>query len=99
MKYTIQIGSGAMIYIPSFIMIGSGIQKLIMGIQRHNGQRGDCTTFTPYSSHLYILYLWCYTFNCLDHMAVWYIIISSKENWMSSHDLIGGTVPALSWRN
>jgi hypothetical protein len=29
MKYAVEIGSGAMIYIPSFIKIGSGIQKLI----------------------------------------------------------------------
>jgi hypothetical protein len=34
MKYTVLMGSGAMIYIPSFIKIGSGIQKLI-------GGRGD----------------------------------------------------------
>jgi hypothetical protein len=29
MKYAIEMGSGAMIYIPSFIKIGSGIPKLI----------------------------------------------------------------------
>jgi hypothetical protein len=29
MKYAVEIGSGAMIYVPSFIEIGSGIQKLI----------------------------------------------------------------------
>jgi hypothetical protein len=29
MKHAIEIGSGAMIYIPSFIKIGSGIQKLM----------------------------------------------------------------------
>jgi hypothetical protein len=29
MKYAIEMGSGAMIYIASFIKIGSGIQKLI----------------------------------------------------------------------
>jgi hypothetical protein len=29
MKYVVETGSGAMIYIPSFIKIGSGIQKLI----------------------------------------------------------------------
>jgi hypothetical protein len=29
MKYAVEIGSGAMIYIPSFIKSGSGIQKLI----------------------------------------------------------------------
>jgi hypothetical protein len=28
-----EMGSGAMVYIPSFIMIGSGIQKLLGGIQ------------------------------------------------------------------
>jgi hypothetical protein len=37
MKYAIENGSGAMIYIPSFINIGPGIQKLIRGIHRHEG--------------------------------------------------------------
>jgi hypothetical protein len=31
MKYAVEMGSGAMIYIPSFIKIGSGIQKIIEG--------------------------------------------------------------------
>jgi hypothetical protein len=31
MKYAVEMGSGAMIYILSFIKIGSGIQKLILG--------------------------------------------------------------------
>jgi hypothetical protein len=31
MKYAVAMGSGAVIYIPSFIKIGSGIQKLIRG--------------------------------------------------------------------
>jgi hypothetical protein len=35
MKYAIEMGSGAMIYIPSFIKIGSGIQGLVRGIHRH----------------------------------------------------------------
>jgi hypothetical protein len=35
MKYAVEMGSGAMIYIPSFIKIGSGTQKLIGGIHRH----------------------------------------------------------------
>jgi hypothetical protein len=37
-KYAVEMGSGAMIYsyIPSFIKIGSGIQKLMKGgIHRH----------------------------------------------------------------
>jgi hypothetical protein len=29
MKHTVEMSSGAMIYIPSFIKIGSGIQKLM----------------------------------------------------------------------
>jgi hypothetical protein len=40
MKYAVVMGSGAVIYIPSFIKIGSGIQKLIRGIHRHR-QHGD----------------------------------------------------------
>jgi hypothetical protein len=35
MNYAVAMGSGAMIYIPSFIKIGSGIQKLLRGIHRH----------------------------------------------------------------
>jgi hypothetical protein len=31
MKYAVEMGSVAMIYTPSFIKIGSGIPKLIMG--------------------------------------------------------------------
>jgi hypothetical protein len=31
MKYAVKISSGVMIYIPSFIKIGAGIQKLIEG--------------------------------------------------------------------
>jgi hypothetical protein len=30
-KYAVKLGSGAMIYIPSFIKFGSGIQKSIRG--------------------------------------------------------------------
>jgi hypothetical protein len=30
-EYAVQMGSGAMIYIPSFIKTGSGIQKLMEG--------------------------------------------------------------------
>jgi hypothetical protein len=35
MKYAIEMGSGAMIYIPSFKKIGSGTKKLIVRIHRH----------------------------------------------------------------
>jgi hypothetical protein len=42
MKYAVEMGSGAVIYIPSFINIGSGIQKIIGGIHRHTDrQHGD----------------------------------------------------------
>jgi hypothetical protein len=32
MKYAVEMGSDTMIYVPSFIKIGSGIQKLRVGI-------------------------------------------------------------------
>jgi hypothetical protein len=35
MKYAVEMGSGAVIYIQSFIKIGSGIQKLIDGYTQH----------------------------------------------------------------
>jgi hypothetical protein len=35
MKYIVEMGSGAMISIPSFIKIGPGFQMLIRGIHRH----------------------------------------------------------------
>jgi hypothetical protein len=34
MKYVTERGSGAMIYMPSFIKMGSDIQKVMGGIQR-----------------------------------------------------------------
>jgi hypothetical protein len=34
MKDSVEIGSGAVIYVPRFIKIGSGNQKLIRGIHR-----------------------------------------------------------------
>jgi hypothetical protein len=34
MKHAVEMGSDAMVYIKSFINIGSGIQKLIGGIHR-----------------------------------------------------------------
>jgi hypothetical protein len=40
MKYTTEMGSGAMIYVPSFIQIGSGILRVIGGIQTHR-EDGD----------------------------------------------------------
>jgi hypothetical protein len=42
MKYAIGMGSGAIIYVPGLINIGSGSQKLIgWGDTRTHGQKGD----------------------------------------------------------
>jgi hypothetical protein len=35
MKYAFEMGSGAMVHIPSFIKIDSGIKKIIGEIHRH----------------------------------------------------------------
>jgi hypothetical protein len=34
-RYAVEVGTGAMMYIPSFVKISSGIEKLIAGIHRH----------------------------------------------------------------
>jgi hypothetical protein len=41
MNYIVEIGSGSMIYIPSFIKIGSTIQKLVRGNTQRHRQHGD----------------------------------------------------------
>jgi hypothetical protein len=41
MKYAVDMGSGATIYVPSVIKIGSGIQKLIRGNSQTRRQHGD----------------------------------------------------------
>jgi hypothetical protein len=42
MKYATDLGSGVMIFIPSFITIGSGSQKLIKGDTQTHRQHGEC---------------------------------------------------------
>ena len=39
MKYVVEMSSNAMMYIQSFIKIGSGIHKLIGGIHRHTDRK------------------------------------------------------------
>jgi hypothetical protein len=35
MKYAVEIGSGAVVWIPNFITLTSGIEKLMGGLHRH----------------------------------------------------------------
>jgi hypothetical protein len=50
-KYAVEMGSGAMIYILCLIKIGSGIQKMIGGgdsqIHRQHGDRISIISFFP----------------------------------------------------
>jgi hypothetical protein len=39
MKYAVEMGAGAMIYIPSIVKIGVVIKKLIRGLQKHSQHR------------------------------------------------------------
>jgi hypothetical protein len=41
MKYAIDMGSGAMIYIPSFMKIGPGVQKLLKRDTQTHRQHDD----------------------------------------------------------
>jgi hypothetical protein len=42
MKYAVEMGSGAMLYIPNFVKIGSGIQNLIGGNHRYADIQTAC---------------------------------------------------------
>jgi hypothetical protein len=35
MNYVVEMGSGAMTYIPSFLKIGSGVEESLVTIHRH----------------------------------------------------------------
>jgi hypothetical protein len=48
MKYAVKMGSGAMIYIPSFIKTGSGIKKLIRGDTQAHRQHDDLISLLPF---------------------------------------------------
>jgi hypothetical protein len=42
LNYAVEMGSGAVIYVPSFIMIGAGVQTLMGGGYTHtHGQQRD----------------------------------------------------------
>jgi hypothetical protein len=40
-NYAVEMGSGAVIYVPSFIKNGSGVQKLIGGFTDTHRQQGE----------------------------------------------------------
>jgi hypothetical protein len=74
MEYAVQMGSGAMIYIPSFIKIGFGIQKLIGGDAQTRRQKGDVINllFIYFQSKEYGLkMMWC------DVCDFWMPLVSS----------------------
>jgi hypothetical protein len=43
-KHAVELGSGAMAYVPSLLKIGSGIQKLLKGDTETHMQHGDCVS-------------------------------------------------------
>jgi hypothetical protein len=45
MKYAVEMGSGALIYIPNFIKTGSDIQNLAWGDSQTCTQHGDLISF------------------------------------------------------
>jgi hypothetical protein len=58
MKYAVEMGSGATIYIPSLINIGSGIQKLIGEDAQTHRQNGDLIGILLFFS---LLLLFCFS--------------------------------------
>jgi hypothetical protein len=70
MKYAFAMGSGAMIYIPSFIKIGSGILKLTGGIHRQHGDPISLLLFFQNNeSRLITSFLWSNECGFLDDPA------------------------------
>jgi hypothetical protein len=56
MKHAVEMGSRVMIYIPSFVKIGSGIQKLIRENTQTHREDGDCMTLYLFI-YLFVAYL------------------------------------------
>jgi hypothetical protein len=54
MKYAVEMDSGAMIYISSFIKISSAIQKLSGRIHRHRDRQTDRQHEDPVSQFLFL---------------------------------------------
>jgi hypothetical protein len=48
MKYAVEMGSGAKIYIPNFIKTGSCIQKLTAGDSQIHRRPGDLESLLPF---------------------------------------------------
>jgi hypothetical protein len=69
MKYTTEMGSGTMIYLPGFIKIVLGIQKLIGWDSQTHRQHGDCISLLSYFHNsesrlkLYSFYIYEYSIN------------------------------------
>jgi hypothetical protein len=74
MKYTVEMGLSAMMFIPSFIHIGSDIEKLITGIHRQHGDRMSLLRKVGLWNHLAVCQCVCVTvclsppmkFECLN---------------------------------
>jgi hypothetical protein len=54
MKYVVELGSGAVIYIPSYINIGSGIQKLMEGYTDHRQHQDSISLLLESRLKIYI---------------------------------------------
>jgi hypothetical protein len=55
MKYAVKMGSGAMIYVPSFIKIGSAIEEFIGEDTQIHRQRGDRISLLIFYSYYRML--------------------------------------------
>jgi hypothetical protein len=71
MKYTVEMGSGAMIYMPSFIKIGSAIQKLIGG--------GNIQTQRQHGDHISLILF----FISKDSRLITRMYVRQEAGWTS----------------
>jgi hypothetical protein len=84
MKYTVEMGSGAMIYTPSFIKIGLGIQKMMAGSSPGVKRPGLEADRSPQSSAEVKKYE---AITSLPHMSSWHStsLIKYRDNFTRFH--------------
>jgi hypothetical protein len=88
MKYAVEMDSGAIIYTPSFIKIGLGIQKLIAGVtqtHRHTDRLESAQAYfrkVSLRDHLPVCASVCMSVHPPNLFFDFYVVrVVPKENW------------------
>jgi hypothetical protein len=89
MKYAVDMGSSTMIYIPSFINAGSGIQNLIRGNTQTHRQHGDRISVLSIFFYIRKGGLWDHYLICMSVYFSYQFLnawTNLYETWYVRHD-------------